>query len=116
MSTAYSSSDYYTGTLPVAVPTKDDYPADYYGGHDAYSVSPPEYASEHGSSSSSSGGASYGHSGYSASGSYAGSSQGDYDSSASASGVDFHDYMQDRFAESFNPIPLDKSMAKQAQT
>jgi len=117
MSTAYSTADYYSATLPLAVPGKEEYPAGYYnGGHDGYSVSPPEYASEHGSTSSSSGGASYSH-GYSATGSsYAGSSQGDYDSSASAGNVDFHDYMQDRFAESFNPIPLDKSMAKQAQT
>ncbi len=35
---------------------------------------------------------------------------------ASASGVDFNEYIQDRFAESFNPIPLDRSLAVQAQT
>lgn len=57
-------------------------------------------------------------SGYSAtSAGYMGNSTADYDSSAnSASGVDFQEYMQDRFASSFNPIPLDRSMAVQAQT
>ncbi len=47
---------------------------------------------------------------------YLRSSTGDYDSSRSASGVDFQEYMQDRFSNSFNPIPLDRSMAVQAQT
>lgn len=57
-------------------------------------------------------------SGYSAtSAGYMGtSSTGDYDSTHSASGVDFQEYMQDRFSSSFNPIPLDRSMAVQAQT
>lgn len=47
---------------------------------------------------------------------YMGSSTGDYDSTRSASGVDFQEYMQERFSHSFNPIPLDRSMAVQAQT
>lgn len=56
-------------------------------------------------------------SGYSAtSAGYMHSSTGDYDSTHSASGVDFQEYMQDRFSASFNPIPLDRSMAVQAQT
>lgn len=60
-------------------------------------------------------------SGYSAtSAGYMGSSTGDYnggyDSTRSAGGVDFQEYMQDRFANSFNPIPLDRSMAVQAQS
>lgn len=56
-------------------------------------------------------------SGYSAtSAGYMGNSTGDYDSTASASGVDFQEYMQERFTNSFNPIPLDRSMAVQAQT
>ncbi|EMR67705.1 hypothetical protein MGN70_000539 [Eutypa lata] len=37
-------------------------------------------------------------------------------SAASASGVDFNEYIQDRFADSFDPIPLDRSLAVQAQT
>lgn len=53
-----------------------------------------------------------------ASSSYAGSShsQGEYDSAASASGIDLNEYMSDRFAEGFDPIPLDKCTAVQAQT
>ena len=115
MSTAYSSSDYYSGTLPLAVPCKDDYSGYYHGGHDSYSVSPPEYASEHGSATSSSGG-SYSASGYSASASYAGSTQGDYDSAGSATGIDLDDYLHQQFSERFNPVPLDKAMVTQAQT
>ncbi|KAI1495359.1 hypothetical protein F5X96DRAFT_613183 [Biscogniauxia mediterranea] len=34
----------------------------------------------------------------------------------SASGVDFNEYMQERFADTFDPIPLDRSLAVQAQT
>jgi len=44
------------------------------------------------------------------------SSTSDYDSTQSASGVDFQEYMQDRYANAFNPIPLDRSMAVQAQS
>lgn len=99
----------------MAVPGKDEYAGYYHGyhsGHSAYSVSPPESENV----SSASGSASYGvQPGYSTTASYAGSMQGDYDSSLSASGVDFNDYMQDRFNDTFNPIPLDKSVAMQAQ-
>jgi hypothetical protein len=80
-----------------------------------YSVSPPEDLDA--SVSSSSGLASYGNSSYSATtASYASSSQGEYDSAGSASGIDLNEYMQDRFAETFNPIPLDSCTVKQAQT
>lgn len=59
---------------------------------------------------------SYGHSGYSAaSSSYAGSS-GEYDSTSSANGVDMQEYMQDRFTGAFDPLPLDRTLAVQAQT
>ena len=37
-------------------------------------------------------------------------------SAGSASGLDFNEYIQDRFAERFDPIPLDRSLARQAQT
>jgi biogenesis of lysosome-related organelles complex 1 subunit KXD1 len=105
MSAHYSASY----SLPMPVPSKgQQYPSGYSG----YSVSPPEVDE----SVASSGGPSYGNSGYSAtSSSYAGSSHGDYESNYSASGVDFEDYMQGRFAETFNPLPLDRSMVKQAQ-
>lgn len=97
-------------SVPMAVPSKgNQYPT-----YSQYSISPPECDD---SISSASGVASYSNSGYSAtSASYVGSSGGDYDSIGSASGVDFQEYMQERFANSFNPIPLDRSMAVQAQT
>ena len=110
---SYSSGGYYD-SQPQAISYKDQQYAGYGGyyqsGSSNYSVSPPEYAD----ASVSSGGPSYGHTGYSAS-SYAGSTTGDYDSSASASGVDFHEYMHDRFNESFDPIPMDRALAKQVQ-
>ena len=59
---------------------------------------------------------SYGNSQYSAtSSSYAGSAS-EYDSTSSANGVDMQEYMQDRFTGAFNPIPLDRTLAVQAQT
>ena len=102
MSGRYSS--HYS--LPMPVPTKGQ----TYN-YNNYSVSPPDT-----DESVSSGGPSYGNSGYSATpSSYAGSTHGEYDSNFSASGVDFEEYMQDRFAETFNPLPLDRGMAQQAQ-
>lgn len=100
--------------MPLAVPASKGSP---YPAYSQYSMSPPECDD---SLSSASGVPSYSNSGFSAtSGGYiGGSSSGlDYDSTTgSASGVDFQEYMQDRFASSFNPIPLDRSMAVQAQT
>jgi hypothetical protein len=98
------------------------YPS-YYNSNDSYySVSPPE-GPDASVMSSDSGVASYGHSGYSLStggvtGSYAASSasHADYDSAMSVSGIDVNEYMQDRFAETFNPLPLDHCTVKQAQT
>jgi hypothetical protein len=94
----------------MVVPSKgNQYPT-----YSQYSVSPPECDDSY---SSTSGVPSYGHSGYSGtSAGYSGSSVDDYESARSASGVDFQEYMQDRFSNSFNPIPLDRSMAVQAQT
>ncbi|KIE02623.1 putative domain KxDL, partial [Metarhizium majus ARSEF 297] len=93
--------------MPMAVPGKgNQYPT-----YTHYSMSPPECDDD---MSSASGVPSYGNSGYTGSTSYMGSN--DYDSANSASGIDFQEYMQERFANSFNPIPLDRSMAVQAQT
>ncbi|KAL8646219.1 MAG: hypothetical protein Q9210_006263, partial [Variospora velana] len=51
------------------------------------------------------------------SGSYAGSSGGDYDSSnGPASSVDLVELMNDRLGSAVNPLPLDRSLARQAQT
>lgn len=108
MSGSYSAVSY---SMPMAVPSKgNQYPT-----YSQYSVSPPECDD---SLSSASGAPSYSNSGFSAtSAGYTDSSSGDYyETAGSASGVDFQEYMQERFANSFNPIPLDRSMAVQAQT
>jgi hypothetical protein len=108
---SYSPQYYATGALPIP-PSKGQYqsPSYYTGGESTYSVSPPEDLDA--SVSSESG---YGNS-YSVTTSYAGSSQGEYDSAGSTSGVDINDYMQERFAATFDPLALDKCTAKQAQT
>lgn len=103
----YTQSYYQTTSLPIAMPTKSQH---YYqpSVRGAYGVSPPEAADSVTTGSGM-------HSGYSAS-SYAGSASGEYDSTTSANGVDLHEYMQDRFATAFDPLPLDRSLATQAQT
>lgn len=106
----YQTGYYQTTSLPIAVPHKQPYYTPQT--HGGYAISPPE-APE----SVTTGTTSYGHSAYSATGSYAGSaSGGEYDSSASANGVDMQEYMQDRFTGAFNPLPLDRTLAVQAQT
>ncbi|KAH8677834.1 hypothetical protein BX600DRAFT_431153 [Xylariales sp. PMI_506] len=106
-----SYSQYYTSAVPI--PSKgQQYPTYYQSGGSTYSVSPPEDYD----ASVTSGVASYGNSYSITDSTYDGSASGDWDSAGSASGVDFNDYIQDRFAESFDPIPLDRSLATQAQT
>ncbi|KAK3683853.1 hypothetical protein B0T22DRAFT_263718 [Podospora appendiculata] len=118
MSSAYSSQYYAaSGALPIpAGKSEYQYPSYYTSNDSTYSVSPPEDLDA--SVSSGSGMVSYGNSSsYSvATSSYASSSQGEYDSAGSTSGVDLNEYMQDRFADTFNPLPLDKCTAVQAQT
>lgn len=78
-----------------------------------YPAPPAEYED---SASSISGVPSYSHNGFTNStASYIGAPSVGYESARSASGVDFQDYMQERFSHSFNPIPLDRSVAVQAQ-
>ncbi|KAF8863974.1 putative biogenesis of lysosome-related organelles complex 1 subunit KXD1 [Acephala macrosclerotiorum] len=106
---AYQTSYYQTTSLPIAVPHKQQYT--YAPATHGYAVSPPE-APE----SVTTGSGTYGHSAYSAtSSSYAGSSS-EYDSTSSANGVDMQEYMQDRFQSAFDPLPLDRTLAVQAQT
>ena len=51
------------------------------------------------------------------SGSYAGSTASDYEQGhGGPSGVDLLDMLNDRLATAIDPLPLDRSMAKQAQT
>lgn len=113
MSSAYPTQ-YYATALPIPS-GKGQYqqPTSYASGDSTYSVSPPEDLDA--SVTASSGTASYGNS-YSVTTSYAGSSQGEYDSAGSASGVDLNEYMQEKFAGTFDPLPLDKCTATQAQT
>lgn len=104
----------YSSTLPVAVPTTTQYDYSSYAPQSkySYSVSPPDAPESTISAPS----------GYSATtaSSYAGSSAGDYEtgssSSGSAAGVDMQEYMTSRFEGAFDPLPLDRTLAKQAQT
>lgn len=103
-------------SLPIAVPYKVQYSQYYTQPNQGYAVSPPEVAE---SVTTSSGIApSYSQSAYSATSSgYGGSaSHSEYDSTSSANGVDMQEYMQDRFAGAFDPLPLDRTVAMQAQT
>jgi hypothetical protein len=108
---AYQQSYYQTTSLPITVPAKQQ--AYYTTTHNyGYAVSPPEIAE-----SVTTGTGTYGNSAYSAtSSSYAGSASGEYDSTSSANGVDMQEYMQDRFNGAFDPLPLDRTLAMQAQT
>jgi len=124
MSSSYSTQYYSaTGALPIPSAGGKDhygqYPSYYNSGDSNYSVSPPEDLDV--SVSSGTAGGMTSHGGYSTysvpASSYAGSiNQGEYDSTVgSARDIDLNDYMQDRFADSFDPLPLDKVTAKQAQ-
>jgi hypothetical protein len=110
---AYQPSYYQATTLPIAVPSKQQPQYSYAPQTHTYGVSPPEVAE----SVTTASGPTYGNSAYSAtSSSYAGSASGDYDSTSSANGVDMQEYMQDRFHGAFDPLPLDRTLAVQAQT
>lgn len=118
MASHYSSqysSQYYAAPGALPIPTgkgQYQYPSYYTSGESTYSVSPPEELDP--STSSESGVTSYGNS-YSVTASYAGSSHGEYDV-PNGTNIDLNDYMQERFANTFDPLPLDKCTAKQAQT
>ncbi|KAL7624592.1 hypothetical protein AAE478_006159 [Parahypoxylon ruwenzoriense] len=113
-------AQYYGAASAMPIPSKEEQYQQYYQGSGSnYSVSPPEDDQRERDASVTSGVPSYGNSSNAAS--YATSyASGDYcdgtQSGASASGIDFNDYMQNRFDETFDPIPLDRSLARQAQT
>lgn len=109
MPTTQSYYPSYThSTYPIQVPQKPGYyyPPQNYG---RVSASPPE-APE---SVTTSGVPSYEPSATSSN--YAGSAS-DYESTSGAASVDLLDYMGNRMNGSFDPLPLDRSLAKQAQT
>jgi len=101
---------YPAASLPINMPQKPGYyqPTPHHG-YDRVSVSPPE-APE---SVTTSGVASYEPSATSSS--YAGSAS-EYESTGAAASVDLIDYMGDRVQGAFDPMPLDRSLARQAQT
>jgi len=107
---SYAHHYYQASAVPISVPQKGH---SYYTPQQyTYAVSPPEAAESVTTASGA-----YGNSAYSAtSSSYAGSSSGEYDSTSSANGVDLQEYMQDRFSTTFDPLPLDRTLAIQAQT
>ncbi|KAI1800167.1 hypothetical protein F4811DRAFT_49332 [Daldinia bambusicola] len=121
---SYSTQYYAPAAVPI--PSKAEQYQQYYQGSSgsAYSVSPSEDDQRERDASVTSGVPSYGNSSSIHGASYATSytTSGDYgdgsatQSGASVNGVDFNDYMQSRFEESFDPIPLDRSLARQAQT
>ena len=96
-------------TLPLSVPGKTPHnpspmhPAPY----SRVAVSPPQGGSSVNTSAVPS----------LTSGSYAGSTTGDSDvSNGGASGIDLVEMMNDRLSNAVNPLPLDRSLARQAQT
>lgn len=114
----YSYPAYQAGSsMPLNVPAKQRgadtyYPPQQTGAHGRLSVSPPEPAD----SVTTGGPTSYDPTATGSS-SYAGSaSEYEMNGRDGAASVDLLDYMGDRLNGSFNPMPLDRSMAKQAQT
>jgi hypothetical protein len=118
MSAQYAQQYYgYQPSQPINMPQKQghqgyqqysQYPQHAY---DRMAGSPPEVAA---SVTSGSNVASYDPS--ASSSSYAGSAS-DYESASNgAASVDLLDYMNDRVASAYNPMPLDRSLAQQAQT
>ncbi|KAL2157046.1 hypothetical protein VTH06DRAFT_7525 [Thermothelomyces fergusii] len=137
MSSAYAPQYYATEALPIP-PSKGQYPDGHrhpyypYGDDGAYSVSPPEDLDDLDASASATSGSGNSYSvgtvtatSASSRGGAAGvgvdvGGQGEYDGAssmaASASGVDLCEFMQERFAATFDPLALDRCTAKQAQT
>ncbi|OAL52040.1 hypothetical protein IQ07DRAFT_401355 [Pyrenochaeta sp. DS3sAY3a] len=100
---------YPQASIPITVPQKPGY---YYPPQHSYgrvAASPPEAPD----SVTTSGVPSYEPSATSSN--YAGSAS-DYDSSSNVASVDLLDYMGNRLNGSFNTMPLDRSLVKQAQT
>lgn len=98
---------YQSPALPINVPSKAPAPAGLYP-ISRVSGSPPEISDGSTTTGSrTSAGFSYN----------SGSITGDYESSTgSYSGVDVVDVLNDRMQDTFDPTPLDKGMAMQAQT
>ena len=98
---------YQAPALPINVPSKAPAPAGLYP-VSRVPGSPPDVSDvSTAAGSRTSAGFSYG----------SGSVSGDYDSSSAGySGVDVVDVLSDRMHNAFDPTPLDRGLAKQAQT
>ncbi|KAH0556216.1 hypothetical protein GP486_005854 [Trichoglossum hirsutum] len=108
-----SNQAYYaTSPLPINMASKSPYYTAHH--HQQYqhgTLSPPEAPA----SATTSGVPSYSNS--TSSSDYAASATGEYDSSSpAAGGVDFAALLSDRLTSAFDPIPLDRNLATQAQT
>lgn len=104
----YSSYPTAHKPLPITMPSKApayNYPLS------RVALSPPEMSDSSTYSESRSSGRSYS----ARSSDYAGSQSSDYDS-YSNSGVDVVDMLSERMNSAFDPIRMDKSLARQAQT
>ncbi|KAI9873094.1 MAG: hypothetical protein M1830_000845 [Pleopsidium flavum] len=108
MSSAQTS--YRTSTLPLSMPGKPPYNAPPQPYSSRISMSPPSVA---GSSTNPSAAPSYSNS--TTSSSYSGSASGEYESSAGGNGVDLVEMLSDRLNGTFDPLPLDRGLARQAQ-
>ncbi|KAF1836342.1 hypothetical protein BDW02DRAFT_240633 [Decorospora gaudefroyi] len=110
MAATHAYYHYPQSSSPISMPQK---PGFYYPpqrhGYGRVSASPPEAPD----SVTTSGVPSYEPSATSSN--YAGSAS-DYESTSGAASVDLLDYMGSRVNGSFDPMPLDRSLAKQAQT
>ncbi|KAL1978703.1 hypothetical protein VTN31DRAFT_1562 [Thermomyces dupontii] len=106
---ATTNQHYYepAAAVPINVPSKAPAPTGMYP-IGRVSVSPPDI-----SDTSTTTGTRTSHSGVPSS--YAGSASGDYDSS-SITGIDVVDMLNDRVQNAFDPTPLDRGLAMQAQT
>jgi len=109
----YPQYSYPSASQPINMPQKPGVYPTYpqHGPYGRVSVSPPE-APE--SVTTGSGVTSYDPS--AASSSYAGSASEYEASSTGAASIDLLDYMNDRLATTYNPMPLDRGLAQQAQT
>ncbi|KAI9714937.1 MAG: hypothetical protein M1812_006250 [Candelaria pacifica] len=101
---------YYQTTLPINMSAKSPYyNTPHHASYGQVSMSPPEVSGSATTSGMHS----------ATSSSYAGSASGEYDSSGSSaagSGVDLVELLNDRMTGTFDPLPLDRGLAKQAQT
>lgn len=109
-----AQTSYRTSTLPLSMPGKSPYNAPPQPYSSRISMSPPSVA---GSSTQPSIAPSYSNSATSSS--YSGSASGEYESSSAGghgNGIDLVEMLSDRLNGAFDPLPLDRGLATQAQT